>query len=218
MQNHFELFQNTFNEHKIELYNQYLDQKLQDFLFFYITNDNHNEQIINQKENVSKVIITAKKDQNIFIIFEKTILVISEKDFRLLSIFLNKSKAEKATIITLTNDLDDIFHEYKQKDEDSYFQNQLIDHIKTFSKRFESKNQFSNEMQKIWKKVTFCLCAYFLQKSFNKFKIDRIDKFNQVNHSQIKEIELNEDQVCRLNYLDSGSQTQVYLFYHIKRE
>ena len=73
-------------------------------------------------------------------------------------------------------------------------------------------------MQKIWKKVTFCLCAYFLQKSFNKFKIDRIDKFNQVNHSQIKEIELNEDQVCRLNYLDSGSQTQVYLFYHIERE
>ena len=87
MQNHFELFQNTFNEHKIELYNQYLDQKLQDFLFFYITNDNHNEQIINQKENVSKVIITAKNDQNIFIIFEKTILAISEKDFRLLSIF-----------------------------------------------------------------------------------------------------------------------------------
>ena len=73
MQNHFELFQNTFNEHKIKLHNQYLDQKLQDFLFFYITNDNHNEQIMNQKENVSKVIITAKKDQNIFIIFEKTI-------------------------------------------------------------------------------------------------------------------------------------------------
>ena len=156
MQNHFELFQNTFNEHKIKLHNQYLDQKLQDFLFFYITNDNHNEQIINQKENVSKVIITAKNDQNIFIIFEKTILVISEKDFRLLSIFLNKSKAEKATIITLTNDLDDIFHEYKQKCEDSYFQDQLIDHIKTFSKKIESTN-FQKKCKKTWKKVTFCL-------------------------------------------------------------
>lgn len=29
---------------------------------------------------------------------------------------------------------------------------------------------------------------------------------------------MNDDQVGRLNYLDSGSQTQVYLFYHIKRE
>ena len=60
-------------------------------------------------------------------------------------------------IITLTNDLDDIFHEYKQKCEDSYFQDQLIDQIKTFQKNLNQQTNFQKKCKKTWKKVTFCL-------------------------------------------------------------
>lgn len=197
-------FQKLHQQRWIKIKNKYLQDKLNKFKFYNIT-----EVPISDFHNNSKIIII---NENKTVLCKYFIICFDDKIF-----FLDNDQ----------NSIDSFSSQYKSLNKHSkiYNLNKILDsknnfheEIENFSKEFESCN-FNSEyksniqMKTLWSEIIYCICGFLIQKALINTKNDQNNNSNLDFNEMKLEISRKDECYAILRILGNGSDGYVYLIY-----
>ena len=193
----------------------------QEYVFIY-TNERatlkeEEEQSIKQNLNESSIIII---DQNqalkkcLVIGFEKTIILyeISTTTPTFLSKLLSSNSKLPICILPNAKYLIEKAKEIQNPiiEADEFFMEEKMNLTTYFN-----IIKITNLRNKVLPLITPCITGYLIKDSYSKLNKNRIEKFNSKKEEMHEEI--SENDYVELRYIGSGSSSQCFLIYHIKR-
>ncbi|KAK8838429.1 hypothetical protein M9Y10_033055 [Tritrichomonas musculus] len=193
----------------------------QEYVFIY-TNERatlkeEEEQSIKQNLNESSIIII---DQNqalkkcLVIGFEKTIILyeISTTTPTFLSKLLSSNSKLPICILPNAKYLIEKAKEIQNPiiEADGFFMEENMNLTTYFN-----TIKIINLRNKVLPLITPCITGYLIKDSYSKLNKNRIEKFNSKKEEMHEEI--SENDYVELRYIGSGSSSQCFLIYHIKR-
>lgn len=212
----FNLFKEKLNANELKLRNYKL-QYIFHLFSFHLINDSVD---FNQKIIFNKIIVIDytpdDDDDGYFIIcFDNNLLIIKQN---LLILLDNFFKNNIDSVIIFLNNSKKYFDKYITcKYRESSDENFISDEIENFVVEFNIKES-TKSLKDFWKKISFSIAAYLIQKSYEKTKINRMKICFDDKSNERKEIEYNKNGFIRIKIIASSNLSIINLVYSIEKE
>ena len=215
-------FKTLSDKQNIEMKNQQFNIPVNKMHFTQIIDDNDNIDDIQLDLEKSKYFVIDKKILDFieyFIICFKDQLIIIEKSKKLQLKNLFSFITKEHIFYFLSESYEDFCKIIPNISDDSNHFPFLSIEIDSFKPNINLSTKY-RALMPIWSTINTCLSAYFIIKSYYKCKVDRVHDFisNIENFVCIEEKEFDINEFISLRSIGSGSNTTIYLYYHIKTE